>query len=162
MIYFSGICQSTNSISFCEPGQIKRRGNYKSTGCQWQCTKVGLVKSPYNQNHFISLSSKFHKTFFYSNRFLYDHGSFNDQYLLTLSDSVVAGANIFQVFAQDSDSGPFSKISYQLASTNPKEIKDLFMIDAKTGKIFTLEGMKQLGQRWTHLTFCLTILKIFT
>ena len=78
---------------------------------------------------------------------MYDHGSFNDQYLLTLSDSVVAGANIFQVFAQDSDSGPFSKISYQLASTNPKEIKDLFMIDAKTGKIFTLEGMKQPGQR---------------
>ena len=80
-------------------------------------------------------------------RFLYDHGSFNDQYLLTLSDSVVAGANIFQVSAQDFDSGDFSKIRYDLAESNAKEVTELFMIDSKSGKIFTLEGMRELNQR---------------
>jgi hypothetical protein len=80
-------------------------------------------------------------------RFVYDQGSFNDQYLLTLSDSVVAGANIFHVSANDSDSGEFGKIRYELAPSNDDKVSELFMIDGTSGKIFTLEGMKQLDQR---------------
>ena len=80
-------------------------------------------------------------------RFVYEQGSFNDQYLLTLSDTVVAGANIFQVAAKDLDSGDFKKLRFDLADSNPKEVKQLFMIDANNGKIFTLEGMKELDKK---------------
>ena len=89
-------------------------------------------------------------------RFVYDQGSFNDQYLLTLSDSVVAGANIFHVSAKDPDSGEFGKIRYELATSNDKKVSELFMIDGTSGKIFTLEGMKQLDQRYTFL-FCFNV-----
>ena len=83
-----------------------------------------------------------------SPEFVYDHGSFNDQYLLTLSDSVVAGANIFQVAATDSDSGVYKKLRFDLADSNPKKVRQLFMIDANNGKIFTLEGMKELDKKF--------------
>ena len=43
---------------------------------------------------------------------MYEQGAFNDQYLLTLSDTVVAGANIFQVAAKDSDSGVFKQLRF--------------------------------------------------
>ena len=59
----------------------------------------------------------------------------------------MAGANIFQVSAEDSDSGEFGSIRYEFAKSNPQEVTELFMIDAKSGKIFTLEGMKELDQR---------------
>ena len=78
---------------------------------------------------------------------MYHQGAFNDQYLLTLSDTVVAGANIFEVSAEDSDSGAYKKPRYDLADSNPNEVRQLFMIDPNSGKIFTLEGMKQLDKR---------------
>ena len=78
---------------------------------------------------------------------MYEQGAFNDQYLLTLSDTVVAGANIFQVAAKDSDSGVYKQLRFDLAASNPKEVRQLFMIDANNGKIFTLEGMKELDKK---------------
>ena len=65
-----------------------------------------------------------------------------------MSDSVVAGANIFQVAAEDRDSGDFGEIRYEFdTNSNSKQIINLFMINSKSGKIFTLEGMKELDKR---------------
>ena len=86
---------------------------------------------------------------------MFDQGSFNDQYLLTLSDTVVAGANIFQVSAEDQDSGAYKQLRYDLADSNPSEVRQLFMIDPSSGKIFTLEGMKQLDKRYNYHQFLL-------
>ena len=80
-------------------------------------------------------------------RFVYSEDSVNDNYLLTISDSVVAGAEIFRVAAKDDDSGAFGQISYELAQSNSKDIMKLFKINPKSGSIFTLEGMKELDQR---------------
>ena len=69
-----------------------------------------------------------------------------------MSDSVVAGANIFQVAAEDPDSGDFGEIRYEFdTNSNSKQITNLFMINSKSGKIFTLEGMRELDKRYIAL-----------
>ena len=51
--------------------------------------------------------------------------------------------------AEDPDSGDFGEIRYEFdTNSNSKQITNLFMINSKSGKIFTLEGMRELDKRY--------------
>ena len=75
-------------------------------------------------------------------RFIFKSGR---QYFTTISDSVLAATNIFQVNATDEDSSN-SGIKFRLSKQNPKLILESFSIDPITGQLATTKDIKQLKE----------------